>query len=214
LVGWAAVLRTRWSLLAVQTAVVAVAVGVVLHDPGPPPLEPSAAAIAGDVWVLPAADVGGFLHDRGVALHLVTRGGPYVVARVSWRRLTARGLRYTIVVSGTGCQAGSVEDVEGVPARDVSLGSGSMYNHVLATTPWLRNEQDVRTSSGYLNFVTFADVRASWGGDVWLVARMFDRCSVSETSTVPVLYRGVVQPHVGVVLTTGDRVWWVARAAG
>jgi hypothetical protein len=213
----ATALRQRWSLLLGMVLVVVAAVVVVgQRATAAPPVRPAAAGIRASVVMMPTRDVPSYLRSYGVRPTAVRiRGGTSIVARVSWRPLSTADASYTVLLAGAHCQAGTVDGVNGVPDRDVSLGNGSEYAGVLSRTAWLQPDADVRLSDGSdMTIVDFGSVRASHRGDVWVVGRLLDVCSVTSDGDVPGQVSGATHVVVGVALTTGDRVWWVRRAAG
>ena len=175
-----------------------------------PPVLPEEAGLTGEVWVMPAADVRGFLADHGApTTGTLLDQGAVVVGRVSWTaRPTGDGSRLTVLLGDARGGAGYVEEVLG-GAEDVSLGNGSMWRRTVESHDWLRGSRPVQLEGGWTDYGMFASVPASTTGDVWFLGKVVDVPLVGHVLTS----KPDASPVVGIALTTGDRVWWVRRVA-
>jgi hypothetical protein len=174
------------------------------------PVSQGDAHLSGDVWVMPESQVAAFLREHGVA---DPSPNPYptgtaVVGRVSWAaHRGGAGDRFTILLGDRRGGAGAIRQVLGPPERDVTLGSGSMWDGTTSAHDWLRGSGAVQHDGGYTSFGQFASVPTTWSGDVWYVGQVLD---VQGRNPVPT---SDASPVVGVALSTSDRVWWVRRLA-
>ena len=176
-----------------------------------PPLTAESAGASGQVWVMPSGKVMGFLHQHGVTtVPALLKTGTMVVGRVSWKpRPASPDERYTVLLGDSKGGAGVIQNVLDLPDGQVSLGSESMWNHTVASHPWLRGNRLIRLGSGYTDFGTFATIPTSVPRDVWFLAEVLDVAAATDATGPP----AVQDPHpvLGLALTTGDRVWWSMR---
>jgi hypothetical protein len=195
-------------VVALLVAGATVAVGLTRHSS--PPVRASEAGLNGDVWVMPGDEVAPFLQRHGVT------GGPpsspetAVVARVAWTpRPGSRDEYFTVMLGDEKGRSGIIYATYGPPEDHVSLGNGSMWQHVLRKHDWLAGDGDFHVAGGYTSYARFASVPSDWTGDVWVVGRVVDPASASP---VPDTVQDP-QPVVGVALSRRDHTWWVQEVA-
>lgn len=172
------------------------------------PVSVGDAHLSGDVWVMPEKAVPAFLRRHGVADPDAnpSPSGTAVVGRVSWKaHQGAEGDRFTILLGDGRGRAGVIRQVLGPGEKDVSLGSGSMWDATTVAHGWLKGDGPVEHDGGLTSYGQFASVPTTWSGDVWYVGQVMD---VQGDAPVPA---SDVSPVVGVALSTEDHVWWLHR---
>jgi hypothetical protein len=177
------------------------------------PVQPEAAGLAGQIWVLAAKDVPGFLRQHRVETQYLPVGTT-VVGRVSWtpRPGSPDGERFTILLGDENGGAGDIHEVVALDDDQVGLGSGSAWNHTVDSVDWLRGDRVIKLGdSNYTQYGTFASVRTDVAQDVWFLGEVRDISGVAAGGQ-PTL-SGDPRPVLGVALSTDDRVWWLKRVA-
>jgi hypothetical protein len=176
------------------------------------PVRPEAAGITGQLWVMPAKDVRGFLRDHHVDSSYLPVGTT-VVGRVSWtaREGSPDAERYTLLLGDDNGGAGEIHEVVGLSAEQVGLGNGSSWNSTVESVDWLRGDRVIKAPAGYTQYGTFASVRTDVAQDVWFLGEVTDVSGVAAGGQPA--RDNLPRPVLGVALSTDDRVWWLKRVA-
>ena len=203
----------KLSLLVAAVLVAGVVSAVVVkRETATAPVRPEAAGITGQLWVMPAKAVRGFLREHHVDADYLPIGTT-VVGRVSWtaREGSPDDERYTILLGDDNGGAGEIHDVVGLSQEQVALGNGGEWNGTVGSVDWLRGDRAIKVSGGYTQYGTFAFVRTDVAQDVWFLGEVTDVSGVAAGGLPS--RDNLPRPVLGVALSTDDRVWWVKRVA-
>jgi hypothetical protein len=206
----------KLSLLAAMLVVLAVVVGVAgKHAIAKAPVQPEAAGITGEAWVMPGTKVQAFLkaHDAPAVAGTPWATEPVVVGWVSWsaRAGSPDDEHFTVLLGDDKGGAGVLQEVPGRSEGEVALGNGSMWSSTVSRTSWLRGSRTLKLGNGVgvTDVGVFASLPTRSGGQVWFVGQVL---SIPVDGSEPTA-KADARPVLGVALSTGDRVWWVRRVA-
>jgi hypothetical protein len=203
----------KLSLIAAMVLVAGVVAALTVKDAtATAPVRPEAAGITGQVWVMPAKAVRGFLSEHHVESEYLPVGTT-VVGRVSWsaRAGSPEDEHYTIMLGDENGGAGEIHEVVGLSQDQVGLGNGSEWNDTVDSVDWLRGDRAIKVPGGYTQYGTFAFVRTDVAQDVWFLGEVTDVSGVAAGGQPT--RDNLPRPVLGVALSTQDRVWWLKRVA-